>query len=348
MAKNIVICFDGTGNEFGKNNTNVVDTVAAVTRDQDQKPYYDTGVGTFNPLGVSLGAVSKKLGIMMGQAFGYGVKQNVREAYEFIMENYEPDDKVFIFGFSRGAYTARVLAGLLCKCGLLLKGSKNLIPSIMKMNFGNTSHEVIEGFKDSFCHHCAPHFVGVWDTVASVGHFHPTRGFKDGTLHPNVKYGFHAVAIDEQRKKFPVNLWDESNIPEDQTIEQVWFAGVHSDVGGWYDERGLSNIALRWMLENAQDCGLRLKDEWDKGLVCNPNAPIHNSRSGFWKVWGPVTRPIPEGATVHESVEIRKAALEEYNPVLPQTYKVAADAARTLVANDEPDLKPLTIDRKAS
>lgn len=347
MAKNIVICFDGTGNEFSSNNTNVVDTISAVIRDQNQKPYYDTGVGTFSPFGLPMGIISKKLGLLLGQAFGYGVKQNVREAYEFLMENYEPGDKVFIFGFSRGAYTARVLTGLLCKCGLLLKGHKNLIPSVIKMNFGGEPVDIVSGFHKRFCQECNPHFVGVWDTVASIGHLHPTRGFKDTTLHPKVRFGFHAVAIDEKRKKFPVNLWDESQKPEGQIIEQVWFAGVHSDVGGWYDERGLSNIALRWMLENAQDCGLLLKDGWDADLDCNPLDKMHNSRTGFWNVWGSVDREIPDGALVHESVEIRMAE-SDYKPRLPKKYKVATSAAKTIAANDEPALGSLIIEREAS
>ena len=346
MSKNIVVCCDGTGNEYGENNTNVVDTFASIVRDQDQIAFYDTGVGTFNPLGMSLGPVSRKVGVGLGQAFGYGVKQNVREAYEYLMDRYEVGDKVFIFGFSRGAYTARVLTGMLCKCGLLQKGSKNLIPSVMKMNFDNKPPHIVKGFKRDFCHPCDPHFVGVWDTVASIGYFHPTRHFKDEVLNPAVKFGFHAISIDEQRKKFPVSLWDESKKPSEQSIKQVWFAGVHSDVGGWYAERGLSNIALNWMLENAQDNGLRLKENWNHSLKCDPLGPIHKSRSGFWKIWSVVTRPIPEGALVHESV-ISRMKKGGYKPALPSTYKVVTNAHRPIIANDDPTLKPEPLHRKS-
>ncbi len=321
--KNIIICCDGTGNEYSENNTNVVGTFASVVRDTNQIAFYDTGVGTFNPLGMSFGPVSKTLGNALGNGFGYGVKQNVQEAYTYLMDRYEEGDNVYIFGFSRGAYTARVIVGMLHKCGLLQKGSKNLIPSVMKMNFGDKPDHLVKGFKRDFCHECKPHFVGVWDTVASIGNWHPTRHFKDDILNHDVKYGFHAVSIDEHRKKFPVSLWDESQKAAHQTIEQVWFPGVHSDVGGWYNERGLSDSALRWMLTNAEKCGLRLKDGWETNLKCNPLGPIHNSRSGFWKVWKRVQRVIPEGAIIHESV-ITRMEKSDYKAPLPKKYKVAS------------------------
>ena len=323
MSKNIIICCDGTGNEYSENNTNVVGTFAAIKRDEKQIAFYDTGVGTFNPLGMSLGPISKKTGILLGQAFGYGIKQNVQEAYVYLMDRYEAGDKVFIFGFSRGAYTARVLVGMLHKCGLLQKGSKNLIPSVMRIAFEGRPQKIEDGFKQSFCHICKPHFVGVWDTVASVGHLHPTRHFKDDVLNHDVTYGFHAISIDEKRKKFPVSIWNESKKSKHQTIEQVWFAGVHSDVGGWYNERGLSDIALSWMLTKANKCGLHLKDSWDKNLKCNPLGPIHDSRSGFWKLWRKAYRTIPEGALIHESV-IKRMELSDYEARLPSSYQVAA------------------------
>ena len=323
MSKNIVICCDGTGNEYSENNTNVVGVFAAVERNKTQVAFYDTGVGTFNPLGMSLGPISRNTGELLGQAFGYGVKQNVEEAYVYLMDRFDEGDKVYIFGFSRGAYTARLLVGMLHKCGLLQKGSKNLIPLVMKMAFGQPSQQIVKGFKNDFCHTCKPHFVGVWDTVASVGHFHPTRHFKDDILNHDVANGFHAISIDEKRKKFPVSIWDESQKAAHQTIEQVWFVGVHSDVGGWYDERGLSDIALHWMLSKAEKCGLRLKDSWDTGLKCDPLGEIHESRKGFWKAWRKVHRAIPEDALIHESV-LTRMELSSYKVALPTKYQVAA------------------------
>ena len=110
------------------------------------------------------------------------------------------------------------------------------------------------GFKRTYCHDCRPHLIGVWDTVASMGWFWG-RKFFDSTLNHDVKYGYHAVSIDEQRKKFPANMWSEDAKADHQTIEQVWFAGVHSDVGGWYTDAGLSDIALEWMLEQGRGPG---------------------------------------------------------------------------------------------
>jgi len=121
-----------------------------------------------------------------------------------------------------------------------------------------------------------------------------------------VKYGYHAVSLDERRKKFPVSLWQEEGVPPDQTIEQTWFAGVHSDVGGWYEERGLSDTALVWMLEKAVGVGLRLRDGWRANLSPDPNGAIHESRVGFWRLWRPVTRLIPDDwRKIHESVYSR-------------------------------------------
>ncbi len=320
MPKNIVICCDGTGNEYSKNNTNVIGTFSAIIRDEKQHAFYDTGVGTFNPMGLSLGPISKRIGITSGQAFGYGIKQNVQEAYEYLMNRYETGDKLYVFGFSRGAYTARLLVGMLNRVGVLQKGSKNLIPSVMKMNFEEEDLETVKGFKNAFCHECSPHFVGVWDTVASIGYFHPARHFKDDVLNHDVKFAYHAISIDEQRKKFPVSLWDESKKADHQTIEQVWFSGVHSDIGGWYTERGLSDLAFQWMMEKALNCGLRLKETWRSGLECDAKGTIHNSRSGFWKVWSAVEREIPDGALIHESVFSRMEELG-YKPPLPSKYK---------------------------
>ena len=110
MAKNIIICYDGTGNEYGKNNTNVVKTFESIVRDEEQIAFYDPGVGTFSYLGRNLG---KKVGIVLGQAFGAGLQENIEDGYEYLMNRFESGDKVFIFGFSRGAFTARALAGMI-------------------------------------------------------------------------------------------------------------------------------------------------------------------------------------------------------------------------------------------
>ena len=121
----------------------------------------------------------------------------------------------------------------------------------------------------------------------------------DTKLHHEVKFGYHAVSIDEKRKQFPVSLWDESTKADGQTIEQVWFSGVHSDVGGWYKESGLSDITLQWMLSRSGMHGLRLAKGWKGKIQPDPEAKMHESRTGMWRLRRPVTRTIPDDAFIH-------------------------------------------------
>ena len=318
MSKNIVVCCDGTGNEYGNNNTNVVDMYEPVVRDKDQIAYYDPGVGTFSIFGREFG---KKLGIILGQGFGYGLTENIEDAYSYLMDHYEPGDQLFLFGFSRGAFTVRALAGMLHKVGLLQKGSNNLIPYASGIYNTRGNGPIAEGFKNTYCHECKPYYIGVWDTVGSLGLW-LGREFFDDRLNHDVVNAYHAIAIDEKRKKFPVSLWDETELAPEQNVHQVWFAGVHSDVGGSYTERDLSNITLIWMLENAEKHGLRLKEVWKDKLQSNPLGPMHESRTGLWRLWPSVIRKIPEGAKIHKSVLTRTQTLPDYTPQLPTRYEV--------------------------
>ncbi len=204
--KNIVICCDGTGAEYGRHNSNVVKLYQRVVRDSGQTAFYDPGVGTFSFLGRNLG---RRAGIMLGKAFGAGTQLNIEDAYRYLMERYRNGDRVFLFGFNRGAFTVRALAGMLHKCGLLQRGSNDLIPYASRIYNRRGNEDVAAGFKDTYCHECKPHFIGVWDTVGSMGWFWG-RKFFDAALNEDVAYGFHAVAVDERRSKFPVSLWDES------------------------------------------------------------------------------------------------------------------------------------------
>ncbi len=314
-GKNIVICCDGTGKEYGRDNTNVVHLFEAVERDRRQVALYDPGVGTFNFLGIPLG---ERLGALLGQAFGVGLRQNLAEAYSYLMDHYRPGDRVFLFGFSRGAFTARALAGLLHKCGLLDQGSKNLIPYAIKLYAQRGNDPVAARFKATYSRECKPYFIGVWDTVASLGWILGKKFF-NAELNPDVTYGYHAMAIDEERRKFPVSLWDESAKADHQTIEQVWFAGAHSDVGGGYAERDLSDIALAWMLEKASAAGLRLSRR-PLELEPSPRGILHRSRRGIWRLWRPAPRPIPAGAKIHQSV-LDRMRREAYAPLLPVDFE---------------------------
>lgn len=316
--KNIVICCDGTGNEYGENNTNVVETYALTKKTESQIVFYDPGVGTG---GWEYSESTGNIKALNDQATGAGLQKNVNDAYAFLMETYEEGDKLFLFGFSRGAFTARSLAGMLYKCGLLRPDNDNLIEYAAKLYNTEGNTDIASGFKKTFSRKCPVHFIGVWDTVSSLV-MNAGKKWHNSSLNPEASYGYHALAIDEKRKDFPPCLWDESKLMAGQTIEQVWFAGVHSDVGAWYDERGLSNIALHWMLNHAKKRGLKINTQELNKREKNPHDEIHNSNSGLWKIRGTYVRKIPEGAKIHESVFARKKRTSnKYKPKnLPKSY----------------------------
>ena len=296
--KNIVICCDGTGNEYGHNNTNVVDTYLLVEKDEGQAAYYDPGVGTG---GWEYQEGNKSLRAVGDMATGHGLQENVEDAYRYLMGSYEDGDRVYLFGFSRGAFTVRSVAGMLFKCGLVDAGHGNLVDYATKIYNTADNDDIARGFRETFGRDCPVHFIGVWDTVESLV-LNAGKRFHDATLNPDVAFGYHAMAIDEKRRDFAPFPWGEANAADGQTIEQVWFAGCHSDVGGWFDERGLSDIALHWMLDKAVACGLRVKT--DELAARRPDAhdKLHQSFSGFWKMRGSRTRTITEGARIHSSV----------------------------------------------
>ena len=177
MAKNIVICCDGTGDEYGDRNSNVVQLYRALIIDgQRQVGYYNPGVGTEGSP-TSTNKLRAAISVITGLAIGAGILDNVSDAYRYLMNVYEQGDNVYLFGFSRGAYTARAIAGVLRMFGLLCPGNEGLIPYVVRMYARRTrkaagkvhTFDVASGFKATFCRPCPPHLVGVWDTVPSVG-----------------------------------------------------------------------------------------------------------------------------------------------------------------------------------
>lgn len=318
--KNIIICCDGTGNEYGKNNTNVVEIYSLALKKDKQVTFYDPGVGTG---GWEYNEESGLLRSKSDQATGVGLQKNVLDAYQFLMESYEENDSIYLFGFSRGAFTVRSLAGMLHKCGLLRNNNDNLVEYAAKIYNTEGNNDIAKGFKTTFARPCPVFFIGVWDTVESLV-MNAGKKFHDTSLNPEVTHGYHALAIDERRKDFPPCLWDETEKVQGQTIEQVWFAGVHSDVGGWYDERDLSNIALQWMLGKAYSCDILINEDRAATYLGNPHGKKHESYSGFWKFRGSRTRKIPEGALIHKSVEERRDNTDnKYSPKnLPSVYTI--------------------------
>ncbi len=319
MAKNIVVCTDGTGNEYGKNITNVVETQKLASDQANQLVYYDPGVGTG---GYHYDEGTGKLKAAYDKGTGTGIHQNVEQAYLYLMEVYEPGDRIYLFGFSRGAFTVRSLAGMLHKVGLLPPEHDNQLEYASKYYLERKYHEIVQGFKDDLCRPCPVHFIGVWDTVDSTL-LHEGAKFTDTKLNPEVGHAYHAMAIDEKRKDFPISLWDEKNLASGQKMEQVWFAGVHCNVGGWYDSRDLSSIALCWMMEKAKAAGLKI----DAGLLAarkaerDPAGKIHESLEKFWIFRGKRARALPSNAHIHQSVFDRMGSHPKYRPKIPRRHK---------------------------
>lgn len=355
MAKNIVICCDGTGNQFGDHNSNVVKIFSSLSRsDKQQVLYYHPGVGTKGSMDVPtyLGLLRQKITKLHGLAYGYGVISNVAHAYTFLMDNFQEGDRLFLFGFSRGAYTVRVLCTMLYEFGLLDKGSQVLIEYAISLftDSNMINSKIAQNFKKTFGRECSPYFVGVWDTVSSVGWLYDPLALAFTRENPGIQIGRHALAIDERRCFFRENLWQEADPKQD--LKQVWFSGVHSDIGGGYhsEESGLSNISLQWMIDEAKQAGV-LVDEEIVHRRClrvppNPDAPMHESLKGWW--WIPeylpkpyevrigdqykkkwlvargTYREIPEGSILHQSVldRIHHPQNNYHPPNLPKDFRV--------------------------
>jgi uncharacterized protein (DUF2235 family) len=296
MPKNLVIFCDGTGNQFGNRNSNVLKLFAATLRDpRTQLCHYDPGVGTFG-LREALFEWQKVPAKIFGLAFGWGITRNIEEAYAFLMKNYEPDDRIYIFGFSRGAFTARAIAGMVHAVGLMHPQHENLIEYATRL-YQNVPDgedrkreffEIQEKFRGQFSRECKIHFLGLWDTVKSVGWFGSPVSFPYTTNNPSVHRVRHAISIDERRCFFRQNLWSPI---ANQDVRQVWFAGVHSDVGGGYqeDEGGLARISLEWMAREAELAQLvlvesELQHALGKGEYARRNieADAHESLKHVW------------------------------------------------------------------
>lgn len=307
--RNLVLCCDGTANEFARDRTNVVKLYYCLVQQPElQAVYYHPGVGTMEPPG-ALSNWEKRKAIIRGLAFGEGLERDIADAYVFLINHYRPGDRVFLFGFSRGAYTARAVASLVRMYGLLPPGNDAFVPYAVRMLTGVNSSDhslhskafaLASQFRETFDpdRRCSLHFVGVWDTVSSVGWIENPLRLPYTTSNPAIAHGRHAVAIDERRAFFRTNLWWPGSTPEEtgpRDMKQIWFAGVHCDVGGGYpeEESGLSKIPLKWMLEEAEALGLAC-DQARKETVLgfrgggyvapDPRAHAHESLSGWWRL----------------------------------------------------------------
>jgi len=223
VARNLVICCDGTANEFARNNTNVVKLYSVLRHEPAaQTTYYHPGLGTMEPAG-ALTTFSRKLTKLLGMAIGYGLAFDIRDAHVFLMGQYQPGDRVFMFGFSRGAYTVRAVASLLHMYGLIRPGNEPLVPYAIRMLMGlqrgkdaarDEYFALAREFKRVMSWtDCKPWFIGVWDTVSSVGWVENPLKLPYVTSNPDLEIGRHAVSIDEHRAFFRSHLWRPSRDP---------------------------------------------------------------------------------------------------------------------------------------
>ncbi|MGC4035056.1 MAG: DUF2235 domain-containing protein [Chitinophagaceae bacterium] len=274
--KRIVVCCDGTWNKPGNldrgqpvetNVEKIYQAIGSTNTTIQQVKYYGQGVGT----GYSLRDK------FLGGGMGAGIDRHIQDAYKFLMWTYEPGDEIYFFGFSRGAYTVRSLAGLIRNCSIMKPEYLHLVNEAYHLyrdrsELTHPDSDLMKAFKKSYGidREIPIKFLGVWDTVGSLGIPLPWFNwwnkkylFHDVKLGSQIQYAYHALAVDEQRKSFAPTLWEPSNNEgsnNKQISEQVWFAGTHSNVGGGYVDNGLSNITLNWMIDKAKDTGLEFDE----------------------------------------------------------------------------------------
>lgn len=371
MSKRIVIACDGTwnrpdqvhGDEVTPSNvTKLALAVADHDGGTEQRVFYERGVGTGGPLDR-----------LTGGAIGIGLSRNVLAPYRFLAQHYVPGDDLYLFGFSRGAFTARSLAGLIGNCGILRPehiGAVDDAFALYRARARSTRPNSNEArlFRRAHAHREEPRdgdhpfvedqtpirFLGVWDTVGALGIPIPAPvpkwarerlsrpwSFHDVQLGSHVWHAAHAMAIDERRRAFePTPFKPQENAPPGQTIEQVWFAGVHTDVGGGYLDPRLADITLLWMAEQAKARGLAFKSGWfqrtpsptkerrESGEDVRPDAlgDQHDSMNLFYRAMGPLDRGLEDApnSTVASSARLRLDTGDpEYDPKTLKDYLAA-------------------------
>ena len=357
--KRIAIFCDGTWNTLRQPEpTNVAASAAAVDKaDADgtaQLTIYLPGVGS----GDGASWIARSTDRIFGGAFGWGLDLNVAEAYRHLSFNYAPGDEIFIFGFSRGAYTARSLAGLIRSCGI--PGPERLgdVGEALKIyrERGKNGHPDASkslAFRQSFsplvatsqadldarpgsCHLLRITYLGVWDTVGALGVpgflltaplFNGRYKFHDTDLSSSVLSARHAVAVDERRKMFPPTLWENLGRLNDgrdgMPYQQLWFPGDHGSVGGGGDIKGLSSIALEWVLDGASAAGLAI----DPDLLARARAPqdaidtpVHNqseppgAMTRFMRIFSDDRESPKQAEDLSDAAKERLAGNEDYRP----------------------------------
>lgn len=333
MTRNLVVCCDGTWNTPEQKEgglpapTNVVKLYNLCPSDDNQLTYYHPGVGTNG------GLIDK----VFGGGMGAGLTRNIQSAYAWLCRNYASGDRIFLFGFSRGAYTARSLGGFVARCGLL--DADGLASDELWARIG-TLYDV--GYRQrkpaakeltGYAYRPGPlpdgkvdiHLIGVWDTVGALGvpddmvlldqllddprqyRFHDTE------LSPSVRHARHAMAMDEMRASFAPTLWTDVQPPADGSVRQLWFAGTHSDVGGGHVQCGLSDGALQWMVDEAVAVGLRVNPVLLTQIRPDPQGVLHDSATGIWEHLRTLPRAVPAVIAANVGMQLARQVWERHS-----------------------------------
>ena len=323
---NIVICADGTWNrpeedlekDFPTNVLRLARAIRPASGDLKQHVFYDWGLGSYHA-GLSAGVL------------GAGIHKNILDGYRYIVQNYQSGDAIYLFGFSRGAYTVRALSGLINNCGIVKRPDAPLINEAWKIykSPGRKNHpdgDNARAFRSAHSHPSRKiRFIGVWDTVGALGIplsfmglFNGDDEFYDTKMGSNVSLARHALAIDEKRQDFEPTVWTPR--PE-VDLKQVWFAGAHSDIGGSYppdqDGKLIADTALSWMLAEASASGLKIESYLGASLTDGAMATLHKSRKKFFRVKRPLHRPLAidgKPTLIHPSVQARYQTDPGYRP----------------------------------
>ena len=350
-GRRIVIFCDGTSNRPDQLSegiaapTNVYKLFMHLAKSEAQTGWYDAGVGTETSseslAGKTLSALAKMVGwvkatpffgafvkfrTIIEAGFGVGITENIVQAYTEIVRRYRPGDRIYLVGFSRGAYTARCVAGVIRRCGLLRAENIRYCDDVVRLFRVRRESDKNIPIHWSYVHEELPavEFLGLFDTVGSLGvpmwgwWFNSLKFFRNTPLStdpsPICVNVYHAMAMDERRaqffptpfdKKIPANSWTT-------ILEEVWFRGAHCDVGGGYADAGLSDIALKWMLGACMKHGLVFDPSLLRQLRPNPLAPMHDElqRQPAWRLLGSWPRWHPAAGALHPSVAVRARAME--------------------------------------
>jgi uncharacterized protein (DUF2235 family) len=344
MAKAIIFCADGTWNHPGQTqdglpaDTNVYKFFKALKQSATQEPHYDDGVG----------ADGTPIDQLAGGAIGDGLFGKIKDGYTAVARSYDDGDSIWLFGFSRGAYTARSLAGMIAICGLPAPGK--FTDDATKEAFaayraGPGRKALLDAFTAKYdARDVKIAMVGVWDTVGALGIpgdlfaglDTQIYGFLDTSLHEDVEAAYHALAIDERRSEFAPTLW--TGYAPGREVRQLWFAGVHGDVGGGYGETGLSDIAMKWLMETAAAKGLVFDDavlaRYRTLAPQNALGRLHESWSVLWGF--PQRRRLPADARIANSVAIRSEHDPGYRP--PNLPDFPPSAVVRVIADPPPSV----------